>query len=93
MTSYIRTIWCPSLLPEGRRYIAGELKYGKGKEILTEKVLEKWALFCYARNVSTYNLLGATVTDDFGHGPSIKEKRKRDGRFNTVSEARNYSGS
>jgi hypothetical protein len=56
-------------------------------------VLENWALFCYAINVSTYNLLCASDNDSFGRGPIIKEKRKRDGRFNTISKARNYSGS
>ena len=63
------------------------------KETVTEKVLEKWALFCYAMNVSTYIFVLCFDIDSYGHSPTIKEKRKKDGRFNTVSEARNYSGS
>ena len=46
----------------------------KGAE--AEKVLEKWALFCYAINVSTYILVCAFGDDYFGRSPSIKEKRK-----------------
>lgn len=63
----------------------------KGAE--TEKVLENRALFCYAMNVSAYNSDCASEQDSLGHDPIIKEKRKRYGRFNTVSKAWNYSGS
>lgn len=56
-------------------------------------MLEKWALFCYAMDVSTYILRDASADDSFGYDPIIKEKRKKDGRFNAISKARNYSGS
>ncbi len=56
-------------------------------------MLENRALFCYAINVSTYNYKIGSKSNGLGYVPIIKEKRKRDGRFNTVSEARNYSGS